>query len=245
MNISRDASAPVEATTPLPSWCEKVGVFDLETTGIDTSTCRIVTAHIGVLDVAGQPIQGTDWLVDPGVEIPAPATAVHKITTEHARELGRPPAEAVAEIVAALAALLGAGVPVVVYNAPYDLSLLANEARRHGIQALHSPAPIVDPLVIDKAVDRYRKGKRTLEAATAVYGVNLDDAHNAAADAIAAGRVAQALGRKYSGELMLSADELHNRQIGWSTAQAASFQQYMREKRNEPQFVASGAWPLR
>ncbi|WP_111719961.1 exonuclease domain-containing protein [Homoserinimonas sp. OAct 916] len=229
----------------MPSWYEKVGVFDLETTGIDTSTCRIVTAHVGVLDAAGQPIQGTDWLIDPGVEIPAQATAVHKITTEHAREHGRPPAESIAEIVAALSTLLSQGVPVVVYNAPYDLSLLAHEARRHGLPVLDSPAPIIDPLVIDKAVDRYRKGKRTLEAATAVYGVFLEDAHNAAADAIAAGRVAQALGRKYSEALEFSADELHNRQVGWSQDQAASFQEYMREKRNEPQFVASGAWPLR
>ena len=210
----------------MPKWWSQVGVFDLETTGIDTATCRIVTAHVGVLDEAGYPIRGTDWLVDPGVEIPAQATAVHKITTEHAREHGRPPAEAIAEIVAALAGMLEAGLPVVVYDAPYDLTLLANEARRHGLRGLDSPAPIIDPLVIDKAVDRYRKGKRTLEAAAAVYGVALEDAHNAAADAIAAGRVAQALGRAYPDTLTVSADELHSSQIGWSSEQAESFQRY-------------------
>lgn len=229
----------------MPEWSGKVGIFDLETTGIDTATSRIVTAHIGVLDADGRPLEGTDWLVDPGIEIPAQATAVHKITTAHAREHGRPPAEAIAQIVARLAALLGTGVPIVVYNAPYDLSLLQHEALRHGVAALESPSPIIDPLVIDKAVDRYRKGKRTLEAAAAVYGVDLADAHNAAADAVAAGRVALALGRAYPDALMISADELHNRQIGWSRDQAESFQRYMREKRNEPQFAASGAWPVR
>lgn len=250
MNTSRETTRSPELSlfetdAAVPAWCGRLGIFDLETTGINTETSRVVTAHIGVLDADGQPIQGTDWLVDPGVEIPAQATAVHKVTTEFAREHGRSPAESIAEIVAGLAALLADNVPVVVYNAPYDLSLLQSEARRYGVAPLVDPAPIIDPLVIDKAVDRYRKGKRTLEAAAAVYGVDLADAHNAAADAVAAGRVAQAIGRAYSDTLTISADELHSRQVGWSREQAESFQLYMRQKRNEPQFVASGAWPVR
>jgi DNA polymerase-3 subunit epsilon len=39
--------------------------------------------------------------------------------------------------------------------------------------------------------ERYRKGKRTLEVVAAHYAVTLTGAHDAAADAIAAGRVAQ------------------------------------------------------
>ena len=80
----------------------------------------------------------------------------------------------------------------------------SSTARRSGtgIAPFSAPrAPVIDPLVIDKAVDRYRKGKRTLEAAAAFYGVPLDDAHDAGADAIAAGRVAQAIAREHGAAL--------------------------------------------
>ena len=36
-----------------PEWTRVVGVFDLETTGIDVTHDRIVTAHVGLLDGTG------------------------------------------------------------------------------------------------------------------------------------------------------------------------------------------------
>ncbi len=206
-------------------------------------TSRIVSATVAVIDAHGSVLERTDWLADPGVEIPAQASAVHGITTARARAEGRAAAGVVGEIVASLRALLDRGVAVTVYNAPYDLTLLNREARRHGIAPLVSPAPIIDPLVIDKAVDRYRKGKRTLEVAAGFYGVELLDAHDAGADAIAAGRVAQAIARRYPERLGADAIELHTFQVGWSAEQAASFQEYMR--RTRPEFRTSGAWPER
>ncbi|AZZ48753.1 3'-5' exonuclease [Rathayibacter rathayi] len=225
-------------------WFDLLAVFDLETTGIDVRTSRIVTAHVGVIDAAGEPIEGTSWLADPGIKIPAGASAVHGINTEHAREHGRPAGEVVAEVSEALRSLLARGIPVVVYNAPYDLSLLAYEARRWGVPVLIDPSPVVDPLVIDKAVDRYRRGKRTLALAAEHYGVALTDAHDAGADAVAAGRVAQALGRTFADELGVGAEALHALQVDWCRAQAESFQEYMRRVRDES-FVADGAWPVR
>lgn len=225
------------------TWYDELGVFDLETTGIDVETSRIVSATVAVIDADGVVRERTDWLADPGVEIPAQASAVHGITTERARAEGRMAAEVVAEIVASLRSLLERGVAVTVYNAPYDLTLLNREARRHGVAPLSSPAPIIDPLVIDKAVDRYRKGKRTLEFAAQFYGVELLDAHDAGADAIAAGRVAQAIARRYPEKLGADVSELHGLQVGWCADQAANFQEYMR--RSRPDFTTSGAWPER
>ena len=225
------------------TWSDQLGVFDLETTGIDVEASRIVSATVAVIDAGGVCIERTDWLADPGVEIPAQASAVHGITTERAHADGRNAAEVVDEIVTALRSLLARTVAVTVYNAPYDLTLLNREALRHGITPLRSPAPIIDPLVIDKAVDRYRKGKRTLEAAADFYGVELLDAHDAGADAIAAGRVAQAIARRYPERLGADVSELHALQVGWCADQAASFQEYMR--RTRPDFIASGAWPER
>lgn len=227
----------------MTTWWNELAVFDLETTGIDVETSRIVSAHVGVIDAGGECIERFDWIADPGIEIPLQASAVHGITTERARAEGRIAAEVVAEIVDALRAVLDRGLALTIYNAPYDLTLLNREAIRHGVAPLVSPSPIIDPLVIDKALDRYRKGKRTLEAAALLYGVELLDAHDAGADAIAAGRVAQAIARAYPDGIGADVTELHGLQIGWCADQAASFQEFMR--RTKPEFTTSGGWPER
>ena len=226
-------------------WDTRLAVFDLETTGVDTDTARIVSACIAVLEPDGSLHAQFNWLADPGVEIPEGAAAVHGISTERAREDGRTAETVVGEITATIRTLTALGIPLVVYNAPYDLSLLDRECRRHRVEPLGYPSPVVDPLVIDKAVDRYRKGKRTLVAAAERYGVNLDDAHDAAADAIAAGRVAQAIARTFPDEVDVPFDDLHGRQQIWYAEQAASFQQYIREVKGDETYVADSAWPLR
>lgn len=242
----RDASYgdSMTSTTPLPSWITRVGVFDLETTGVDVAADRIVSAHVGVLDRHGREIAARDWLADPGIPIPDGAAAVHGITTAHARAHGRPAADVVAEISRALRTLLAQGMPIVAYNASYDFSLLAHEAVRHGVEPLVDPEPVIDPLVIDKAYDRYRPGKRTLAVVAEHYSVRLDDAHEAAADAIAAGRVALALARAFS--LPGTAAELHTQQIGWARDQAASLTEYfIRIGRLDPEESLDGSWPIR
>ncbi|MET0163184.1 MAG: exonuclease domain-containing protein, partial [Microbacteriaceae bacterium] len=227
----------------MSNWHESVAVFDLETTGIDVATARVVTAYVGVLGPDGAVLEAASWLADPGVEIPAGAAAVHGISTERARAEGRPARAVVGEIIAALQAVLDRGLPLVVYNAPYDLTLLDHEARRHELTALVVPDAVIDPLVIDKAVDRYRKGKRTLTAAAEVYGVPLEGAHDAGADAVAAGRVAQALARRFPDRLALPLAELHAAQVSWCDESNSSYEQFRR--RAEPSFVVERGWPLR
>lgn len=228
----------------MTNWHDELGVFDLETTGIDIDSSRIVSAHVGVIDATGHVLSRKDWLVDPGVEIPEQATAVHGISTERVRAEGRNAPEAIGEIVSALRTIFAQGIPIVAYNAPYDFSLLNREALRYEIAPLSAPSPIIDPLVIDKAVDKYRPGKRTLELTAAFYGVSLAEAHDAGADAIAAGRVAQAIARAHPGELSFAAAELHLLQVQWSQEQAEDFQAYMRRVK-DPAYSTSGQWPVR
>lgn len=229
----------------MSTWGDRLGVFDLETTGVDVDTSRIVSACIAVLDEHGGVVSRWNWLADPGIDIPDGASAVHGITTESAQEHGRPAQLVVAEIVQTLRVLFDSGIPVTVYNAPYDLSLLDRECRRHGLEPLADLSPVIDPLVIDKAVDRYRKGKRTLEVTAALYEVPLDEAHDAGADAIAAGRVALALLRRYPDDLDISLADLQGRQEVWHAEQAASFQEYLRTKRGDDSYVADPSWPLK
>lgn len=223
----------------------RLAVFDLETTGVDTDTARIVSACVAVLDAGGEVIARWDWLADPGIEIPEGAAAVHGITTERARSEGRPAQDVVAEIAQTLRVLFSLDTPLVIYNAPYDLTLLDRECRRHGLAPLVSPAPVIDPLVLDKAVDKFRKGKRTLEVTTQLYGVALDDAHDAGSDAIAAGRVAQALARAYPEELDLPMADLHGRQEVWYAEQSASFTEYIRRVKGDEGFTSDSSWPVR
>lgn len=231
-------------TSSTPLWAANLAVFDTETTGIDTTHARVVSATIALLGPGGEALERYDWLLDPGVEIPEAAQRVHGISTDVARASGINAAVGVQQITAQLAEMIERGFPVVAYNAPYDLTLLRAEARRYDIVWPETFAPVIDPLVLDKQFDRYRRGKRTLEAVAAHYGIEIGTAHDAGDDAIAAGRVLQCIARKYADVIPSELDEMHHAQIAWAAAQAASFQEYMRKGR-DPHFVAEGGWPLR
>ena len=226
------------------SWAERIVVFDTETTGIDPANDRIVTAFVGILDANGDVERGTDWLADPGVEIPERATQVHGISTEMAQQEGEPAQEVTAKIANSLAWVTRHNLPLVVFNAPYDLTLLAAECRRHGVEMPMLGEQVVDPLIIDRQVDRFRKGKRTLSDCASVYGVELLDAHDAGADAIASGHLAQAMVQRYPDQLDVPLAQLHHQQASWADAQASDFEDYMRRQR-DPNFTADRGWPLR
>jgi DNA polymerase-3 subunit epsilon len=233
-----------EFDSQLPDWAKQIAVFDLETTGLDLTDARIVTACAVELDASGN-VVGTnaEWLANPGIEIPTQASDVHGVTTEIAVRDGRPADVVVGELLTTLRGFFARGLPVVAYNAPYDFTILHYEALRHGLEPLKLGA-VIDPLVIDKFKDKYRKGKRRLENAAEFYQVPLDDAHNATADAVAAGRVAQAIARRWASELPATAAELHDAQVQWSAAIDADFETYMRRSVN-PEFTAARGWPLK
>lgn len=214
--------------------------FDLETTGRNSRSARIVTASITVVDDRGEVIREYEWLADPGVEIPAEASEVHGITTEKAQAEGRPAADVTREVAAALQELFDGGTPVIAFNASYDFTVLAAESARYGVPQL-SRFPVLDPYIMNKQVDRYRKGKRTLTALCEEYGVDLNNAHTSAADALATLRVLDAMAGKFP-KLQMPASRLHQLQVDWAAAQAADFQSYLR--RTKPAAVIEGDWPV-
>jgi DNA polymerase-3 subunit epsilon len=223
--------------------------FDLETTGIDVEQDRIVTACVVQCGGGHGTASGT-WLADPGVEIPDGAAAVHGITTAQARAEGRPAAEVVEQVVAALAKVAVSGVPVVAMNAPYDFTLLDREARRHGVQPLidivGDELLVIDPRVLDKAVDKFRRGGRKLEDLCRTYEVRIDGAHSADADAIAACRVAWKIASKKPKIGGASLADLHAWQIEWAREQAEGLADYFRRTPGK-EHQADGVrteWPL-
>ena len=222
--------------------------FDTETTGVDVTGDRIVTAAL-VLRTPGVGTEVRTWLMDPGIEIPQEAAAIHGISTEHARAHGVAPLEALEEIAAELAVHLADGVPVVAYNAAFDLSLLDAELVRNGLktlpQRLGRPVePVVDPLVIDRWLDRYRKGKRRLGDLSQWYGVTSDgDLHTAEIDVLATLDVLEALTRRFPQLQRMSLTELHQQQIGAHRQWAVSFNEWRRTQGLDGP-GPSGAWPV-
>ncbi|MGX4693283.1 exonuclease domain-containing protein [Streptomyces sp. JNUCC 63] len=231
-------------------WYEgPLAAFDTETTGVDVETDRIVSAAVVVQDAPGLRPRVTRWLVNPGVPVPEAATAVHGLTEEHLQRNGRWPAPVMYEMAEELAEQAARGRPLVVMNAPFDLTLFDRELRRHRASSLQrwfesSPLCVLDPRVLDKHLDRYRKGRRTLADLCAHYEVELADAHDAAADALAALEVVRALGRCFAARLeRLTPSELHTLQTGWHAAQARGLQAWF--ARSGVEETVDPSWPLR
>ncbi|MGW3572241.1 exonuclease domain-containing protein [Streptomyces sp. NPDC000941] len=234
----------------MPSWFEgPLAAFDTETTGIDVEQDRIVSAALVVQRGAGSLPEVRRWLVSPGISVPEAASAIHGLTDAHLQRHGRWPAPVVDEVARALAEQSARGTPVVVMNAPFDLTLLDRELKRHRNASLSTyvslrSLAILDPRVLDKHLDRYRKGRRTLTDLCAHYGVELTGAHDAAADATAALEVVRAVGRRFTSRLgTMTPAELHDRQTVWYAAQARGLQAWF--ALNGSQEVCDPAWPMR
>ena len=106
-------------------------------------------------------------------------------------------------------------------------------------------AMILDPLVIDKAIDPFRAGSRNLATTAGHYGLEIPETglHAAEADAVLAGRLMLALWRcpEVSG---FSAGHLHERQVTHARRQAGSFRDYLHsETRHQEALAVRETWP--
>ncbi|MFJ4921683.1 exonuclease domain-containing protein [Streptomyces sp. NPDC088725] len=210
----------------MTSWYEgPLAAFGTETTGVDVEEDRIVSASLVVQEAAGAELQVTRWVIDPGVPVPAEATALHGLTEDFLHRNGRWPAPATEEIARALAAQHAAGRPLVIMDAPFGLTMLDRELRRHRASSFaryleRTLLCVLDPRVLDRHLDRYRKGRRTLTDLCAQYGVARGEAHEATSDATAALDVVRAVGRRFALRMeRLTAPELHTLQAVWHAAQ--------------------------
>lgn len=149
--------------------------FDLETTGIQLSSDRIVEISILKVFPNGNK-EGHTWRVNPEMPIPKQTTAIHGITDEM---VANEPtfAQLAPKIVALLKDSDLGG-----YNSNrFDIPILAEELERAGVDMDLKKANSVDVQTIF-----HKKEKRTLEAAYKFYcGKTLENAHSAEADTVA------------------------------------------------------------
>jgi DNA polymerase-3 subunit epsilon len=173
--------------------------FDLETTGKDFVTDRIV--QISVLKVFPDSSEETRTrLINPGIPIPAEATAVHGITDDDVKNQPR-----FREIARSLYEFFS-GCDIAGYNSnAFDVPFLAEEFARCGMEFPQEGTRLIDVCTIFK-----RKEERTLAAAYKFYcGKTLQNAHNAEADVRATYEVFQGQLTRYEDIGSFSLDELH------------------------------------
>lgn len=234
--------------------------FDTECTGVDAETDHILSASlVRITPRSGDKLHrcrvetSTIW-ANPGVPIPAGATAIHGITDEFVQISGRPPGEALEEVVSLIEVALVADTPLVGMNVPYDLTILDRNCRRHGVATLTErldhpwgeTGPAIDVMVLDKAVDPYRKGSgmRKLGAICPLYRVSPGTAHDSESDALAACRIAWRIGRMYPRLGELDVWQLHELQKRWKLDQDTSFAAWLTRQGKDPAGV-DGQWPVR
>jgi DNA polymerase-3 subunit epsilon len=224
-------------------WRGPLAGLDFESTAPDPVVARAVTASL-VIDVplSEGPVTH-NWLVAVDEPIPHEATygdgdkfSGHGVTTEHSQAEGEPLAKVITEISGMLAAVWEDQIPLVIYNAPYDLTLLNEERRRCGMNLLRfhgKTTPILDPLILDRTWDKYRKGSRKLGAVCAFYGVELTAAHTSAADTLASIQVARCLGRTYPQKASGPLWQLYRDQQTWFALWAANYEMYVRRLKRQ------------
>jgi len=231
------------------SWMdgELVG-FDLETTSADPTIARPVSYSL-VRYAGRRAVNADNGLVDPGVPIPEDASAVHGITADVLAAAGPIGLDdGITMLRDALCDASRAGIPLVGMNLKYDLTVIDANARRIdgiGLRDDDWNGPVLDILVIDRALDRYRNGRRTLSSLAETYGVGLDHAHDAAADVGAAVQVLFAIGDRYPDELAArELDEIYELQKGWHRDWARNYSSWLTGQGRPALPATEEVWPL-
>ena len=184
--------------------------FDLETTGINVASDRIVEISYLKVDLNGNESSRT-LRVNPGRPIPQEASNIHGISDDDVKdspgfnELGKTIARDFE------------GCDLAGYNSvKFDIPLLAEEFLRSGIEIDLMRRKFVDVQIIFMKMEQ-----RTLAAASKFFlGKELKDAHSAEADTMATYEILQAQLDRYSNLEndigMLAEFSAHNRNVDFA-----------------------------
>jgi DNA polymerase-3 subunit epsilon len=181
--------------------------FDTETTGIDPKTDKILSiAYTRGSDSEDIAIRYLNWDVD----VPEEASAVNGLTREKLAEIGEEPAVVLREVAEYLTS---SPANLMAYNVAFDIKMLYWDLLEVGESDLARALvqkTVVDPLVIDRALDQYRKGGRKLIDVAKAFGAKYDDIdlHEADSDVRLMMRVWRLMRVKYMDELPKTAETL-------------------------------------
>lgn len=177
----RGASIEWDASTPISEL--PIAMLDVETTGTDPTTDRVIELGI-VVGQRGVVVRRHNWMINPQRPISVESQQVHGISDADVADA--PTFAAVAhEITDALRGTLPAA-----YNATFDRGFVFAELERAmadttGIASLARQVMWIDPLVWARELHADERSRR-LEDVAARLGVKLENAHRASDDAEAA-----------------------------------------------------------
>ncbi len=155
-------------------------VVDTETTGLDPQQNRIIEIA-WVLFENGQVTHSQACLCSISEPLPPEITRITGIDASMLE--GQPQfSEHISDFIAACSKVSY----LVAYNVPFDRAFISSEFTRAGKEM--PSMPWFDPCIYIREIDKFKKGKKLSEAA-ARWGVELDGAHRALADATAAGKL--------------------------------------------------------
>jgi DNA polymerase-3 subunit epsilon len=176
-----DAMFDAAATAPDPWWKRRMCGLDAKRPGRlwDPRRRRAGRAGGALVSCAVALVGGGGdtwshvWLINPGFSIPPESTAIHGIHDEDVRD--SPPFTEVAEdVLDVLGDAAEQRLALVAYNAAFDCTVLDRNMRRAGIDPerlarLWAALRVVDPMLIDRMLDTFRKGSRKLPDTSAIW----------------------------------------------------------------------------
>jgi DNA polymerase-3 subunit epsilon len=155
-----------------------VAVFDFETTGVDAAKCWPVSVAVvhHKLGVVAEPELVLYELMKPPIPIPEGAAKIHGITDDMVSN-----AKSIPEVMSNILEMMEGRV-ICAYNMPYDWTILNRFTGKLSPKFFG-----IDPLVLVKTLDKYKKSKKLSDACSR-RGIEID-AHNASSDALGSARL--------------------------------------------------------
>jgi DNA polymerase III epsilon subunit family exonuclease len=203
------ASETMAGQKDMRSW-SKLPFFavDVETTGLDAASNRIMELAIVPFNMADD-TKTFCQLFSVGETLSQEIVQITGISDEMLK--GKP---SFGEHAERCLQMLKSASFLVAYNAKFDCPFLESEMARLG--KVLPDIPWIDPFIFICELDRFKKGKKLSDAARR-WGVNLENAHRAHADAQAAGHLMLKMADKIGCETL---DELRSRQkvLQWQNA---------------------------
>jgi DNA polymerase-3 subunit epsilon/CBS domain-containing protein len=155
--------------------------IDLETTGLDVAKARIV--QIGAARIDRQMVdmeRPMEVLINPEIPIPPESAAIHGVDNAMVKK-----APSLKTFWPQLRSFIAERV-LIGHTIAFDLTILENEARRHGLEweapralCIRLLAPIVLPELFDPSLDKLASW----------FNVDIESRHSALSDALTAGRI--------------------------------------------------------
>lgn len=208
--------------------------IDTETTGLSFKEDRVI--QFGFTLVTQSRIAFTNSFYIQ-TNVPNAGFEINRITDEQIAS-GRNPKAAFTEI----AGIIREAKVICIYNAPFDLTMLANEFNRYEIPYDFTNLYVIDPLLIERHFKPYHaKPFYRLAPTAARYGVQWDgEAHDAGSDSAASATVwltqrSQLCIRKH----IL---DLHRAQIKWYQKWAFEFEIWGLEHHRDDIVIVE--WPV-